>query len=130
MARPTTDESRPPLLPQYEAKYHVDDGEDANSDTTRISAISSSETMRLLEQHSTYDSPRWKLLSLESWWMWIRWGIIIVLQAVIIVLLSWPHTVGQREKDVVLKGKFIETGSDINGLYKTSEYIHLSISRI
>jgi hypothetical protein len=61
--------------------------------------------------------------------MWIRWGIVVALQAVIIVLLSWPHITGRGETDAVLKGKFVETGGDINGLYKTSEQRRASVMR-
>lgn len=53
---------------------------------------------------------------------WLRWAVLVGLQSVIIFLLC--HRPGaESEVDPTLKGKVVETGDDINELYKTSELI-------
>lgn len=54
--------------------------------------------------------------------MWLRWGVVVGLQSLIIFLLCRRHEVG-GEMDDVLKGKVVETGDDINGLYRTCKSI-------
>ena len=53
---------------------------------------------------------------------WTCWGVVVFLQSIIIFLLWRQPVRGEMpgESDDVLKGKTIETGDDINGLYKTS----------
>jgi hypothetical protein len=54
--------------------------------------------------------------------MWLRWAVLVGLQSIIIFLLCQrPSTEG--EMDATLKGKVVETGDDINELYKTCELI-------
>ena len=54
---------------------------------------------------------------------WLRWGVVVLLQGAILLLL-WRQNVSSDlvgESDAVLKGRVVETGGDINGLYKTCE---------
>lgn len=57
---------------------------------------------------------------------WLRWGVVVGLQSILIFLLCrrTGHDTGGRggggEMDVVLKDRAaVETGDDINGLYRT-----------
>jgi len=44
--------------------------------------------------------------------MWLRWGSIVTLQGIIVLLLLW-----KRSEDGVWSQVDTETGGDINGLY-------------
>jgi hypothetical protein len=59
---------------------------------------------------------------------WMRWVTIVFLQTVIILQLwqkSSSAAAVSHETEPVLKGKILETGDDISGLYKTSEQIQV-----
>jgi hypothetical protein len=44
----------------------------------------------------------------------------VILQSAILFLLWRQNSISDPEHDAVLRGKTVETGDDINGLYKTS----------
>lgn len=51
---------------------------------------------------------------------WIRWGSIVALQLIMILVLLLRE--GDKPKETM---KAIETGDDINGLFKTRKYLSL-----
>lgn len=57
---------------------------------------------------------------------WLRWGVVIGLQTIIILLLSRNRSQDKNSegnsKDATAAAKTVETGSDINGLYKTRKH--------
>ena len=60
----------------------------------------------------------------EDLWTWIRWATIVSLQCIIIITILLRRREGKEggeESESILKGKVVETGGDINGLYKTRE---------
>ncbi len=134
MAFPTMDESRHPMLsgqqPGNDEDYYFQDNE---SDVTTVSLTG-----------APYGKPadtRRRSPSDSSWWSahdntsskkrqaprlvvvltWARWGVVVLLQSIIILIMLWRNIRGGGETDAALKGKTVETGGDINGLYKTRE---------
>lgn len=62
---------------------------------------------------------------------WFRWSVVVFLQSVILFLIWWQRVrepTGEAER--VLKGKVVETGGDINGLYQTSECSVLDVNTV
>lgn len=131
------DESRRPMLPVDQDVEHAHDLPDHDSDATEVDSIHSLQRPEYpFEQclpekaYDTYSSTtslsssrkRHHYMKGQGWvfWMWLRWGVVVGLQT-IIVLLLWlrPEVVHDRETQAVLKGKSVETGDDINGLYRT-----------
>jgi hypothetical protein len=58
-------------------------------------------------------------------WTWLRWAIIVLLQTTLIVLVLLKLDNKQPKNDLQeISGsdEFVETGSDINGLYKTCKH--------
>lgn len=49
-------------------------------------------------------------LRLTKWLEWMRWGVVVALQGLIVGLLLWRRAHAWTPKDV-------ETGGDINGIY-------------
>lgn len=60
---------------------------------------------------------------------WVRWGTIVGLQLVIVMLLFWKLP---SSSDEMGSGEFgtVETGGDINGLFKTCKSFPLFTPRI
>jgi len=114
------EESQSPLLPRYQSKYDDDTNEDTLSNITLSGETPY--TADKLEHDRTYVIRSSKSGS-EARWTWLRWSIVVFLQAIIIAVLLLPKLVSKGEIDPVLKGKVIETGDDINGLYKTCKII-------
>jgi hypothetical protein len=132
MAFPTMDESRHPMLskqqPGNAEEYYF---EDDQSDVTTVSLTA--------EARGKPAETRKRSPSDSSWWSahditsskkrqarrlvviltWTRWGVVVVLQSIIIMIMLWRNIRGGGETDSALKGKTVETGGDINGLYKT-----------
>lgn len=64
-----------------------------------------------------------KARSFAPFLAWLRWGVVVGLQSIIVVLLLCQRKLvqGDRDTDAVFEDKVVETGGDINGLYKTCE---------
>lgn len=101
--------------------YHLnkdEDYEDDNSDTTKAS---------LIEYQNRPNSPQmWRRRSNDfDNSTWIRWGIVVTIQLIILlgIALLWSDPSASRilKGDGRLRGKTVETGDDINGLYRTSK---------
>lgn len=62
----------------------------------------------------------------SNFWIWLRWGVVVGLQTILILLLCLKQSgnAGSRNnlQGLAAGGQFVETGGDINGLYKTREY--------
>jgi hypothetical protein len=134
MAKFPSDESSMPMLPQHhlvrdEEEIPLDDNE---SDVTKVcSGAPYGKSVHIRERSPSnlstwsYDAPmpartRRRQLTLQAM-TWLRWSVVVFLQTVMIILL-WRQNVrggASGESDTVLKGKIVETGDDINGLYKT-----------
>lgn len=110
-----------------------DDLEDNESDTTK--AFMTAESFdkahllpfRLNPNPSDSISARTRLAKrvkeLDNFWTWLRWGVIVGLQTTLILLISVNHgkdrSLRDTQKDSTLGDIVVETGGDINGLYKT-----------
>jgi hypothetical protein len=96
-----------------ESRYSLVGAEDADigneSDTTACSVGSMGE-MRTSRRETR--SPSKPIPRAELYLTWLRWAIVIVLQMVILVVLLVRKPDGNCPLDV-------ETGGDINGLYRT-----------
>jgi hypothetical protein len=127
------DESKQPMLGIH--KLEAWDEEDVEENASDISKHSSSSTLlgQPISRKHSY-GPSWSSLSSSSntsslstlLMTWLRWAVVVVLQSVIIALLVCQtilHRTGETE--TVLKGKSVETGEDINGLYKTRTFTSL-----
>ena len=110
------EESQSPLLPRYQSKYDDETNEDTLSNVTLSGE--SPYIADKLEHDGSYVTRSSKSHS-EASWTWLRWSIVVFLQAIIIAVHLLPKLVSKGEVDPILKGKVIETGDDINGLYKT-----------
>jgi hypothetical protein len=125
------DESRRPMLPVDQDVEHAHDLPDQVASIHSLRRPEYPFEQCLPEKaYDTYNSTtslsssrkRRHHMKGQGWvfWMWLRWGVVVGLQT-IIVLLLWlrPKVVHDRETQAVLKGKSVETGDDINGLYRT-----------
>lgn len=56
-------------------------------------------------------------------WTWLRWAVIVLLQTTLVLLVFLKQDNNRQPKndlqEISGSDQFIETGSDINGLYKT-----------
>ncbi|EXJ76932.1 hypothetical protein A1O3_10089 [Capronia epimyces CBS 606.96] len=133
MAFRASDESRYPMLSnrrsedEEEDEFEDQDIEDHRSDVSKGSSTTLYEITGLKQkQKPSSISSR---ASQKDRLTWIRWAAMVVLQSLIILLLlgrdMWPSR-GERDRetDPVLKGKVVETGGDINGLYKTVSHTY------
>jgi hypothetical protein len=63
---------------------------------------------------------------LNNFWAWLRFGVIVGLQTILILLLSVNQSEnkdwGGTPDQATTAAKTVETGGDINGLYKTCKY--------
>lgn len=70
----------------------------------------------------------------SDFWTWLRWGVIVGLQTIMIVLICLKQSgnTGSRNdlQGLAAGGQFVETGGDINGLYKTREYLSIRNHRM
>lgn len=130
MVLPTIGECTSPLLPKHEAMLlqYDRDLEDTGSDTTRVSASAPSAAAKLLRRSSSWElpwsrssSPRRMTARSTSRADWVRWGVVVALQTTMIALVAWPRFSSDGEIEAVLRGKKVETGDDINGLYRTGK---------
>ncbi|KAL6889188.1 hypothetical protein GGI43DRAFT_387995 [Trichoderma evansii] len=71
-------------------------------------------------------SSRFKMSS--NFWTWLRWAVIVVLQTTLILLVflkqdnkRWPKNDLQQ---ISGSDQYVETGGDINGLYKTLSHTY------
>ena len=119
-----------------------DDLEDNESDTTKFSStVEIFDKTHLLPVRENLDTSISALAQrkaakrtkeLGHFWTWLRWGVIVGLQTVLILLLS----VNNNEKkdsvnslpDLSAGDRTVETGGDINGLYKTCKYLTVSLT--
>lgn len=108
------------------------DLEDSASDTTKASStihiydktnllpLQANENSSLEEQRTAR-----RARASSDFWTWMRWGTIVGLQTILILLLSFSQSEGAKEVPPTADPKGLattETGGDINGLYKTREY--------
>jgi len=101
-----------------ESRYSLVSAEDADigneSDTTACS-VGSMGGMRPSGRETR--SPSKPILRVELYLTWLRWAIVIVFQMVILVDLMMRKVDGDCPLEV-------ETGGDINGLYRPCELAH------
>lgn len=126
--------------PIYSSREHTykredDDLNDYESDTTKFSLTAETlDKTHLLPKQEGLDLSASALAQrraakraqeLSSFWTLLRWGFLVGLQTIIILLLSVSHNDGRlNEKnppDFTAGDPTVETGGDINGLYKTCE---------
>ena len=124
---------------QENAASHKGDDEDLEgneSDTTKFSStVEIYDKMHFLplrENLSPSTSPLAQRRAakrsnkLNNFWTWLRFSVIVGLQIILILLLSvnqkenknWDGTLEETAK----AAQTVETGGDINGLYKTCKY--------
>ncbi|PTB62040.1 hypothetical protein BBK36DRAFT_1163373 [Trichoderma citrinoviride] len=64
----------------------------------------------------------------SNFWTWLRWGVVVGLQTIIILLLCLKQggstNLGNDLQGIGPGGQFVETGGDINGLYKTLSHTY------
>ncbi|KAL7931199.1 hypothetical protein V8C35DRAFT_310655 [Trichoderma chlorosporum] len=63
----------------------------------------------------------------SNFWTWLRWGVVVGLQTILILLLclkSGSTTSPRNNLPGAAGGQFVETGGDINGLYKTLSHTY------
>ena len=128
----TKDESRYPMLPSRTPEdFEEEDIEENASDISKDSATTLCEKSSRRRKHSygaswssTHSGLQRNSPSLPVFLTWLRWGVIVGLQSIIILLVLVRQHTGKAggETDAVLKGKVVETGGDINGLYKTCKW--------
>ncbi|KIV98730.1 uncharacterized protein PV09_09513 [Verruconis gallopava] len=105
-------------------RYDEVDVEDNFSESTRVSSFADEKTFEKLSRKA---SDR----RIESVLTWGRWLVVVTLQFILImlVLLLWKQPQPRISHETVseLKGKFVETGDDVNGLYTTTlhDYTYL-----
>lgn len=123
MPKTTTDESTVPML----GKNSLDDLYD--HDIEELAAnMKDSPARNLHGRQDSYTSswsfdtvtPSIKSRPLLHFLTWLRWGVLVGLQIIIIFLL-WQRKGTEGETDIPLRGKVVETGGDINNIFKTSE---------
>jgi hypothetical protein len=122
-----TDESKVPMLAIHAlGAWDEEDIEENASDTSKHSTSSTLYDHSIRRKHSynsswsSSPSPCDKSGFSSRFLTWLRWGIIVILQSTILGLLlcqSLRRNIDETES--VLKGKVVETGGDINGLFKT-----------
>lgn len=128
-----------PKSPDKERTYKRDDDdlEDNESDATKFSLsaevfdktylLPTRQNLDLSESGLAQRRAAKRAKELGNFWIWLRWGVIIGLQTVLILLLSVSHEEerGNCDKLPDLTGgdQTVETGGDINGLYKTRKSI-------
>ena len=128
MVLPTIEECRSPLLTNHQ-RQDSDEIEDNESDTTRVAVSAPHEkSVHWVRSRSLSDSSwrsssplssRRTARSSKTFLTWLRWAVIVSLQSIIISIMVWQRVKGGGEMDEELKGKVVETGGDISGLYKT-----------
>jgi hypothetical protein len=108
--------------PVYFVQYEDDIAtEDDSSDTN--SSLIHSHSQRKSKGLQRRDRYR-QSISSGAFLNWTRWGVLVALQLLILTgmaLLCRTLEENWAERDIELRGKNIETGDDINGLYKTSK---------
>lgn len=58
----------------------------------------------------------------SNFWTWLRWAVIVLLQTTLILLIVLKQDNTRPKGDlghISGSDRYVETGSDINGLYKT-----------
>ncbi|KAK1238444.1 hypothetical protein MKX07_006590 [Trichoderma sp. CBMAI-0711] len=64
----------------------------------------------------------------SNFWTWLRWGTVVGLQMIMILLLCLKQSGSTNPINsligVAAGGQFVETGGDINGLYKTLSHTY------
>ncbi|UKZ49096.1 hypothetical protein TrVGV298_003335 [Trichoderma virens] len=122
---------------KLEGNGHFHDGEDVDlednaSDTTKTSSTAEifdkAEFLPLrgdanVSASSLTQRLKKRVKASSNFWTWLRWGVIVGLQTILILLLSLKQN-GNTEPSNDLGGQFVETGSDINGLYKTVSHTY------
>lgn len=111
------------------------DLEDNASDTTKTSStgeLFDKTAFLSLRDDADVSAPsfahRWpKRAKMSSnFWTWLRWGTVVGLQTIMILLLCLKQSGSTNPTNnligVAAGGQFVETGGDINGLYKTREF--------
>jgi hypothetical protein len=97
-----------------------------DSDTEKTSSMGSPRKRLLSRRETLSSSTSWRRpRTAEILLIWLRWGAIAGLQLAIIGLLLLRT--GRRESNAT--SKVVETGDDINGLYKTCHSTELRIAR-
>ena len=102
-----------------ESKYSLVGAEEVDigneSDTTACSTGS----MRRRNSRRETRSQSKSSSRVEAYLTWLRWGIVIVLQMAMLTVLLLRTSTGDCPLEV-------ETGGDINGLYRTCKFGHVS----
>lgn len=104
----------------FDREQEGEDIEGTASPATRVGSIESfGKSFHIHQQHHTPSYIEIRRSSTENLLTWIRWLLILSLQLLIMVFLIRP--VPEKSDNCILSGKeeFVETGDDINGLYKT-----------
>lgn len=104
----------------FDHEHEEDDIEGTASPATRVGSIESfGKSFHIPQQPHMSPYIETRRSSTDNLLTWIRWLLILSLQLLIMVFLIRP--VPEKSDNCVLSGKegFVETGDDINGLYKT-----------
>nr|KAK5447382.1 hypothetical protein LTR18_002961 [Exophiala xenobiotica] len=146
MSPPTKDESTFPMLGSHRSEGEYDDVDIEEQHASDLLSNKTSSTTTVYEKSAlalasrnrdrqdsyssswssadtiTTPSSRKSRRSFAPFLTWIRWGVAVGLQSIIIFLLLCQR----KDTDSLLdgKGKVVETGGDINGLYKTLSHTY------
>ena len=131
MFSPKTEESRYGVLSSQAGEHEHEYVEDNFSDTTETSSTLYASKSASPSQHQSIYHEDWlnakraRARRQQTFTTWLRWSIIVLLQSIIILLLISTSEKGAKtgESQSELRGKVIETGDDINGLFKTCKCI-------
>jgi hypothetical protein len=110
----------------FDREHEEDDIEGTASPATRVGSIESfGKSFHIPQQPQMSPYIEIRRSSTEDLLTWIRWLLILVLQLLIMVSLIRP--VPEKGDNCILSGRegFVETGDDINGLYKTCMFFHI-----
>lgn len=91
-----------------------------DSDATRTGSTTSLEKIPLprWDAHNSSSVLKREISFTDTLLVWLRWGTVVGLQIIIVVLLLRPSN-----KTLTQEPRVVETGSDINGIYKTCKYL-------
>lgn len=107
----------------FDQEHEDGDIEGTASPATRVGSIESfGKSFHISQEPHMTQYIEARRSSTDSLLTWIRWLLILCLQLLIIVFLIRPVPV--KGDNCVLSGKegYVETGDDINGLYKTCTF--------
>ncbi|EED15884.1 conserved hypothetical protein [Talaromyces stipitatus ATCC 10500] len=109
----------------FDGEHEEHDIESTTSPATRVGSIESfGKTFHISPQSDALPYIETRRSKTEGLLTWIRWSLIVILQIFILVFLARPSP--EKGDNCILSGRegSVETGDDINGLYKTLSHTY------